>query len=67
MAEKIIPNGFKVIKEGISSILIPECGNVFYNPVQEFNRDISVAVIKVFQSLYHQEKPKIFEVNYLLL
>ncbi|KRY91353.1 tRNA (guanine(26)-N(2))-dimethyltransferase [Trichinella pseudospiralis] len=35
------------IKEGKAKITFRE-GSVFYNPVQEFNRDLSVAVLKTF-------------------
>ncbi|VDI71408.1 tRNA (guanine26-N2/guanine27-N2)-dimethyltransferase [Mytilus galloprovincialis] len=34
------------VKEGKAEVLYPK--NVFYNPVQEFNRDLSVAVISQF-------------------
>ncbi|XP_052099947.1 tRNA (guanine(26)-N(2))-dimethyltransferase-like isoform X2 [Mytilus californianus] len=34
------------VKEGKAEVLFPK--NVFYNPVQEFNRDLSVAVISQF-------------------
>ncbi|XP_011307972.1 probable tRNA (guanine(26)-N(2))-dimethyltransferase isoform X2 [Fopius arisanus] len=43
-----------IIKEGQAEILVLE-KNVFYNPVQEFNRDLSVAVL----SLYSKEKHEI--------
>lgn len=33
--------GFKEIKEGKATILIENSNNVFYNNVQEFNRDIT--------------------------
>lgn len=36
-----------VITEGRAEILVAE-GNVFYNPVQEFNRDLSIAVLTAF-------------------
>merc|ERR1719505_304966 len=41
-----IPDGMKEITEGKAKILIPDSNTVFYNNVQEFNRDLSVAVIK---------------------
>ena len=28
------------VKEGRATILFPSCNKVFYNPVQEFNRDL---------------------------
>jgi len=32
---------FTKIKEGKAEILFPDANSVFYNPVQEFNRDIT--------------------------
>ncbi|XP_072043894.1 tRNA (guanine(26)-N(2))-dimethyltransferase-like isoform X2 [Amphiura filiformis] len=43
-----------VVKEGKAEILFPSSNEVFYNPVQEFNRDMSTAVI----SLYAEEQLK---------
>jgi len=37
---------FNVVTEGKATILQPE--SVFYNPVQEFNRDLTIAVISEF-------------------
>ncbi|XP_077460951.1 tRNA (guanine(26)-N(2))-dimethyltransferase [Stigmatopora argus] len=34
-----------VVKEGKATILFPSANDVFYNPVQEFNRDLTCAVI----------------------
>jgi len=39
-------NGWSVVKEGKAEILFPSEKDVFYNPVQEFNRDLTIAVIK---------------------
>lgn len=40
---------FDICSEGKAKILIPQGKKgVFYNPVQEFNRDLSVAVLTVF-------------------
>lgn len=33
--------GETVVKEGKASILFPNANEVFYNPVQEFNRDLT--------------------------
>ncbi|KAJ9580194.1 hypothetical protein L9F63_004137 [Diploptera punctata] len=35
----------KVVQEGKAQILLLSDKNVFYNPVQEFNRDLSIAVL----------------------
>lgn len=45
---------FKTIKEGTAEILVE--GHVFYNPVQEFNRDISICVLNTFSKIYQVEK-----------
>lgn len=39
-AAGVLP-GETVIKEGKASILFPSANDVFYNPVQEFNRDLT--------------------------
>lgn len=47
------------IKEGLASIYTTN--DVFYNPVQEFNRDMSIAALRVFINEYYdsQKKPKV--------
>ncbi|KAM6941145.1 tRNA (guanine(26)-N(2))-dimethyltransferase [Lycodopsis pacificus] len=40
--------GETVIKEGKAAILFPSANEVFYNPVQEFNRDLTCAVLTEF-------------------
>uniref|UniRef100_A0A667WJS3 tRNA (guanine(26)-N(2))-dimethyltransferase n=1 Tax=Myripristis murdjan TaxID=586833 RepID=A0A667WJS3_9TELE len=40
--------GETVVREGKASILFPSANEVFYNPVQEFNRDLTCAVITEF-------------------
>lgn len=42
------------IKEGSTEIL-SEAGGVFYNPVQQFNRDISICVLNAYSKLYQNE------------
>lgn len=46
-----VPEGFTVISEGKAKILM-KANEVFYNPVQEFNRDLSVLVIRQFLQQY---------------
>lgn len=45
----------KSIKEGQAEIRLTT-EKVFYNPVQEFNRDLSIAVLSVFTQDYKAEK-----------
>ena len=47
---------FNEICEGKAKVLFPKGNTVFYNNVQVFNRDLSVAVIKLFSKIYKQEK-----------
>ncbi|XP_078387471.1 tRNA (guanine(26)-N(2))-dimethyltransferase isoform X2 [Cetorhinus maximus] len=43
-----IKNEETVITEGKAEIIFPSANEVFYNPVQEFNRDLTCAVITEF-------------------
>lgn len=43
-----VNNDYDVVKEGKAEILYPRGNSVFYNPVQEFNRDLTIAVILEF-------------------
>ncbi|KAI9509622.1 N2 N2-dimethylguanosine tRNA methyltransferase [Russula earlei] len=43
-----VPVGFTLHTENTSRILLPSNNEAFLNPVQEFNRDLSVAVIRVW-------------------
>jgi len=38
--------GWTVVSEGRAEVLFPSREEVFYNPVQEFNRDLSISVIQ---------------------
>lgn len=42
------PAGHRLLVEGQAAIPFSEGNEVFYNKVQEFNRDLSVHVIKLF-------------------
>lgn len=41
------------ITEG--SAIIQSEGHVFYNPVQEFNRDLSLSVLTTFSDIFQEE------------
>lgn len=43
---------YNVVREGKAEILFPKAETVFYNPVQQFNRDLSVSCIKAWDNLY---------------
>lgn len=47
----------KTINEGKAKVLLTS-ENVFYNPVQEFNRDLSIAVLRTFIKEYEKTPPK---------
>lgn len=47
-----------LLSEGGAKINFPK-GKVFYNPVQQFNRDLSISVIKTFLKQNPQHKVSI--------
>jgi len=50
------PAGFQKVTEGKATILFPDTNEVFYNPIQEFNRDISIAAIRTWDEIYQEER-----------
>ncbi|CAO3572741.1 unnamed protein product [Mortierella alpina] len=50
------PKGFKKVTEGKATILFPDTNEVFYNPIQEFNRDISIAAIRTWDEIFQEER-----------
>ncbi|KAH9952240.1 N2,N2-dimethylguanosine tRNA methyltransferase [Amylocystis lapponica] len=51
-----IPEGYTLHTENTSRILLPPNNEAFLNPVQEFNRDLSVACIRTWSELLNNEK-----------
>lgn len=51
-----VPEGFALHTENTSHILISSKEEAFLNPVQEFNRDLSVACIRVWSEELNREK-----------
>ncbi|KAI9659827.1 MAG: RNA methyltransferase tRNA(m5U54)methyltransferase [Bathelium mastoideum] len=48
-AKSIMDENLRSVKEGSAIILVPEGPqDVFYNPIQQFNRDLSVLAIRAF-------------------
>ena len=47
---------FNTIKERKVVVLTPKEDKVFYNPIQQFNRDLSVMGIKAWTELYMESK-----------
>lgn len=58
MSSGEVENGVKVT-EGKAEICFPDSNSVFYNPVQEFNRDLSTAVLKLFSKEFSCNRKKI--------
>ncbi|KAL4067985.1 tRNA methyltransferase [Scleroderma citrinum] len=52
----MIPEGYTLHTENSSHILISSKDEAFLNPVQEFNRDLSVACIRVWSEDVNREK-----------
>jgi tRNA (guanine26-N2/guanine27-N2)-dimethyltransferase len=52
----VIPEGFTAHSENTTTILIHSSNEAFLNPVQEFNRDLSVACISVWSEILAAEK-----------
>ncbi|KAF9914154.1 RNA methyltransferase tRNA(m5U54)methyltransferase [Lobosporangium transversale] len=50
------PAGFTKVTEGKATILFPDTNEVFYNPIQQFNRDISIAAIRTWDEIFQEER-----------
>ncbi|KAF7976714.1 hypothetical protein HWV62_5885 [Athelia sp. TMB] len=51
-----IPDGFTLHTENTSHILLPSTTDTFLNPIQEFNRDLSVACITTWSEALNSTK-----------
>jgi tRNA G26 N,N-dimethylase Trm1 len=51
-----VPDGFTLHAENTSHIILPNNNGAFLNPVQEFNRDLSVACIRVWSEELNRTK-----------
>ena len=54
-----------MLQEGSAEVLFPSLNDVFYNPVQEFNRDLTTAVIQNFIEQRTEENSSDTSSNYL--
>lgn len=61
-ASYTVPESYTLHTENTASILLPSDNGAFLNPVQEFNRDLSVACINAYTELVNEEKRKKLEV-----
>lgn len=59
----IVPDGFKLHTENSAHILLPSTNEAFLNPVQEFNRDLSVACIRTWSEEFNLEKEDKWKTN----
>lgn len=50
-----ISQEFNTVQEGKATILTPKQDEVFYNPIQQFNRDLSIMVIKAYDEIRHEK------------
>ncbi|KAH9043109.1 N2 N2-dimethylguanosine tRNA methyltransferase [Lactarius pseudohatsudake] len=51
-----VPDGFTLHTENTSHILLPSNNEAFLNPIQEFNRDLSVATIRAWSEVSNKTK-----------
>lgn len=58
-----VPEGFTLHSENSAHILLPNNNEAFLNPVQEFNRDLSVACIRTWSDIVQEEKKRKWEVT----
>jgi tRNA (guanine26-N2/guanine27-N2)-dimethyltransferase len=58
-----IPEGYTLHSENSAHILLPASADAFLNPVQEFNRDLSVACIRVWGDELNMEKESRWRTN----
>lgn len=56
MEEKLkqAPPGYALLTEGKATVVYKE-GEAFYNPIQQFNRDLSIMAIKQFIAMKKEE------------
>jgi len=61
LTSRPVPEGFSPHTERNATILLPVQDKPFLNPIQEYNRDLSVAVIKHWSKLKDNELKDKFE------
>lgn len=52
----VVPEGYTLHSENSAHILLPADNGAFLNPVQEFNRDLSVACIRTWGDLMNEQR-----------
>lgn len=56
--ETPVPEGLSKVSEGKASILFKQ-GEVFYNPIQEYNRDLTVMMLRLYQQQREREGSRV--------
>jgi N2,N2-dimethylguanosine tRNA methyltransferase len=51
-----VPEGYTLHRENTSHVILPNDNGAFLNPVQEFNRDLSVACIRIWSEELNRTK-----------
>lgn len=54
--KKQVPAGYTVHREASAEVLLAEGRDVFINPIQEFNRDLSTLAIRTWSELANEQK-----------
>jgi tRNA (guanine26-N2/guanine27-N2)-dimethyltransferase len=54
MSSIVTPEGYRLHRENGAKLLLPESNEAFLNPVQEFNRDLSVAAIRIWSEQFNE-------------
>lgn len=55
-------SSYNIVKEGRAEVNFPKASNqVFYNPIQEFNRDLSISVLNTYSRTIENKKIRILE------
>lgn len=52
----VVPDGFVLHTENTAHLLLPDSNGAFLNPVQEFNRDMSIACITTWSERLNETK-----------
>lgn len=58
MSSIVCPEGYHLHSENGANLLLPPSNQAFLNPVQEFNRDLSVASIRVWSEQLNEIKER---------
>lgn len=60
---RVVPAGLLPYTEQSTTILLPDDNTAFLNPIQQFNRDLSVAVISTWGKVWQEESQRDYELK----